>query len=104
VRSLANPGRNVHFALLTDFPDADVEERPGEAALLLAVQRGILALNERQPADRKDRYFLFHRRRTYDAVDRRWMGWERKRGKLEELNRLLRGGAETSFTVVTADR
>jgi cellobiose phosphorylase len=103
VRSLANPGDNVHFALLTDFPDADVAERPGEAELLESARKGIAALNARQGAGLPDRYILLHRRRLLDEVDHRWMGWERKRGKLEELNRLLRGQGETSFTVVTAD-
>ncbi len=103
VRSLANPGQNLHFALLTDFPDADVEERPGEAELLDMARRGIATLNERQEAGRRDRYVLLHRRRLFDAVDQRWMGWERKRGKLEELNRLLRDKGDTSFTVVTAE-
>jgi cyclic beta-1,2-glucan synthetase len=103
VRSLANPGANVHFALLTDFPDADVEERPGDAALLDAARRGIAALNARLEPEGSDRYILLHRRRSWNAVDHRWMGWERKRGKLDELNRLLRGKGDTSFTTVTAD-
>ena len=103
MRSLANPDNNLHFALVTDFPDADVEERPGEAELLEMARRGIAALNEHQETGRKDRYILLHRRRSWNAVDRRWMGWERKRGKLEELNRLLRGKGDTSFTAVTAD-
>ena len=104
VRSLANPGDNLHFALLTDFPDADVEERPGEAELLEVARTGIAALNDRQGAGQKDRFALLHRRRLLDAADHRWMGWERKRGKLDELNRLLRGKGGTSFAVVTADR
>jgi cellobiose phosphorylase len=104
VRSLANPGDNLHFALVTDFPDADVEERPGEAALLEAALKGIATLNERQETARKDRYILLHRGRLRNDVDGRWMGWERKRGKLAELNQLLRGKADTTFTVVTADR
>ncbi len=102
VRSLANPGENVHFALLTDFPDADAEEMPGEAELLEATRLGIAELNERQSTEQRDRFLLLHRRRIHEPVDGRWMGWERKRGKLEELNRLLRSDAETSFTTVTA--
>ena len=31
-----------------------------------------------------------------------WMGWERKRGKLSEFNRLLRGDRDTSYTVAAA--
>ncbi len=104
VRSLANPDDNLHFALLTDFPDAAVAERPGEAELLDAARRGIAALNERDAPSRKDRYVLLHRARVHNPVERRWMGWERKRGKLEDLNRLLRGKGEESFSVVTADR
>jgi cyclic beta-1,2-glucan synthetase len=102
VRSLANPGKNLHFALVTDFPDADTEERPGEARLLEIAKQGIAALNAREETLGGDRYVLLHRRRLLNAAEGCWMGWERKRGKLDELNRLLRGKLDTSFTVVTA--
>ena len=44
-----------------------------------------------------ERFLLLHRRRQWNASQQKWMGWERKRGKLEELNRLLRGARDTSF-------
>ncbi|MEJ7731260.1 MAG: glucoamylase family protein, partial [Polyangiaceae bacterium] len=103
VRSLSNPDEHVHFALLTDWPDADSAVRPGEAELLEKARLAIVELNRRFGRPDNDRYFLFHRRRVHDPAQGRWMGWERKRGKLEELNRLLRGEAErTTFELVTA--
>ena len=44
-----------------------------------------------------ERFFLFHRRRVWNESEGTWMGWERKRGKLHELNRLLRGATDTTF-------
>ena len=51
-----------------------------------------------------DRFLLLHRRRVWSDVQRQWMGWERKRGKLHELNRLLRGATDTNFLDVNGVR
>ncbi len=99
VHFLANQSSQVYFALLGDFPDAESEETPNDSLLLAAAQSGIDELNRRHS---QDRFHLFHRRRQWNAGERKWMGWERKRGKLEEFNRLLRGAQDTSFVVRTA--
>ena len=98
VLALGNLDPRIHFAILGDFVDADAQELPGDAAILEAARGGIEALNRRFGPDHADRFFLFHRGRRWNARERAWMGWERKRGKLEEFNRLLRGAAGTSFT------
>ncbi|HUL63078.1 MAG TPA: glucoamylase family protein [Burkholderiaceae bacterium] len=90
----------VYFALLTDWHDADTEVVPGDAELLAAAAAGIEALNARYgPADAAGtaRFYQLHRARIWNASERKWMGWERKRGKLHEFNRLLRGATDTSF-------
>ena len=102
IRSLANADENLHFALITDFTDHAAEEGPEDARLLELAREGIAELNRRRPGGRGDRYLLLHRRRLHNPAQGVWMGWERKRGKLEELNRLLQGDGETTFTVVTA--
>ena len=101
VRSLGNADEHLYFALLTDFVDAGSEEMPGDAALLERVEQGIAALNERHGGDQ--RYWLFHRRRVQNPIEGRFMGWDRKRGKLEELNRLLRGATDTTFSSIRAN-
>src|SRR6185369_12856256 len=102
VRALANTGPNQFFALVTDFVDAKTEETEQDRELLELAQDGIADLNRRL-GGAPPRYFLLHRRRLLNSTEGRYMGWERKRGKLEELNRLLRGDQNTSFSVVTAD-
>jgi cyclic beta-1,2-glucan synthetase len=100
VHYLASPGGDLHFALLTDWMDADAETIEGDDALLDAAIGGIARLNRRHgTAPAGDRFLLFHRRRTWNAGEGRWMGWERKRGKLHELNRVLRGATDGSFVV-----
>jgi cyclic beta-1,2-glucan synthetase len=101
VRALANPERNLYFALVTDYVDATEQETAQDRELLSAARDGIAALN-RSLGEAPARYFLLHRKRTENPVEGRFMGWERKRGKLEELNRLLRGADDTTFTLVTA--
>lgn len=99
VHFLSNPEGDVYFALLTDWTDASEEHRPDDEELYEAAQLGIAALNARHgpsPAG-YPRFYLFHRKRLWNAAEGKWMGWERKRGKLEEFNLLLRGGVDTTY-------
>jgi len=100
VHFLANQEPRIYFALLGDFRDANVEETPIDSVLLSVAQSGIDTLNQRHG---EGRFHLFHRKRLWNSSENKWMGWERKRGKLEEFNRLLRGARDTSFVVQTAD-
>ena len=88
IRFLANCDPHIYFALVTDTPDSDraVDDRD---ALVTVCSRLIEGLNRRYPGSR---FFLFHRHRVYNDSEGRWMGWERKRGKLLDLNQLMRGG------------
>jgi cyclic beta-1,2-glucan synthetase len=98
VHYLANQHGEIHFALLSDWKDALIESAPGDEELLGAAIEGIARLNERHdPLATGDRFLLLHRKRLWNEAERKWMGWERKRGKLHELNRLLRGDTDTSF-------
>jgi len=102
VHYLANPDGDVRFALLTDWPDADAEILPGDSELLCFAALRIEQLNALHgPApDGGKRFFLLHRKRCWNEREEKWMGWERKRGKLHEFNRLLRGAGDTSFIAV----
>src|SRR5262245_27855144 len=85
VRFLANRDSHLHFALLTDFADGVAATEPGDDAVIAAARRRIEELNQ-QHGD--DRFFLLHRERRWNPNEQLWMGWERKRGKLAELNEL----------------
>ncbi len=97
---LNNRGPNIHFGLLTDFADAAAETMPGDAQLLDLAEKGVERLNAKYPCDECDNFYLFHRSRTWNEMERIWMGHERKRGKLEALNRYLRTGAKDIFAKV----
>ncbi len=99
IHYLANPDGAIHFALLSDWMDAPAETMPQDDRLLAPAIEGIARLNRRHgPApDVGARFLLLHRRRAWNAGEGTWMGWERKRGKLDELNRLLRGAQDTTF-------
>ncbi|WP_428030155.1 GH36-type glycosyl hydrolase domain-containing protein [Ancylobacter sp.] len=101
IHFLSGSGGDLSFALLTDGIDADSEELPGEDLLMELARQGIDQLNRRHgPGPGGDRFLLLHRHRRFNAAEGKWMGWERKRGKLHELNRLLRGADDTSFMAV----
>ncbi len=98
IHHLASLEGDVHFALLSDWADAPAATQEGDAVLLALASDGITGLNARYPAiGGGGRFLLLHRRRQWSASEGVWMGWERKRGKLHELNRLLRGATDTSF-------
>ncbi|HEV2616238.1 MAG TPA: glucoamylase family protein [Candidatus Acidoferrales bacterium] len=99
VHYLANPEGDLRFALISDWADAASETLPGDDDLLAIAVAGISKLNQRHgpTADGGDRFFIFHRRREWNERERKWMGWERKRGKLHELNQFLRGSTKTTF-------
>jgi cyclic beta-1,2-glucan synthetase len=101
VHYLANSDDNFTLALLSDWADADAESVPGDSVLLTHAANGIAGLNARYGATSSgDRFLLLHRRRVWNAGEGRWIGWERKRGKLHELNRLLRGAKDTTFVAI----
>ena len=88
IRYLANPDSNIVFGLFSDFPDALQEHKDEDATMLRLAVEGIEALNSRYGANR---FYLFHRDREWCESEGKYIGWERKRGKLEDLNRLLCG-------------
>lgn len=98
VHHLAGATGDLIFALLADGIDADQEVLEDDAHLLAVADEAIGELNRRYgPGPGGDRFHFLYRRRIYNASEGKWMGWERKRGKLRELNRLLRGAIDTSF-------
>jgi len=99
VHYLGNREGDLRFALLSDWLDAPTESVPGDDELLSAAAAAIDRLNERhgEAPGGGARFLLFHRRRSWNEVEGCWMGWERKRGKLHELNALLRGSATTGI-------
>ena len=103
VRFLANRDENLHFGLLTDFPDASEEILPEDEPLLLLARQRIEELNEKYGNAKSETFFLFHRPRQWNPMERVWMGYERKRGKLAELNSLLRNGSRDRFSLIVGN-
>src|SRR5437773_420364 len=88
IHYLGNTDPNLRFSLLSDFSDAPRQSMPEDAEYIDIVTRGVEELNRRHGAGH---FFLFHRGRVWSESEQRWIGWERKRGKLEELNQFLIG-------------
>ena len=100
VQALGNLDPRVRFAILSDFRDSQTRERPEDGPVLEAAVRQVEELDRRHGGGR---FYLFHRLRRFNPSEGCWMGWERKRGKIEEFVRLLRGDEATSFDVVRGD-
>ena len=100
VRFLANRDENLHFGLLTDFLDAEKETLPEDDDLLKLVTWKIEELNKKY---NNNTFFLFHRPRKWNPSERVWMGYERKRGKLSDLNSFILGQSKSNFSVITGN-
>ncbi len=101
IHYLASQDGDLRFALLSDWTDSATETAPGDDDLLGAAADGIAQLNRRYgAASDGPRFFLLHRRRLWNEGQGTWIGWERKRGKLHELNRWLRGATDTTFVPI----
>lgn len=100
VRYLGNRNENLYFGLLTDFMDAREEKLPGDDDLVELAKERIAALNEKYG---RNLFFLFHRPRQWNQREGAWMGYERKRGKLSDLNALLKKGKRSNFSAIIGD-
>lgn len=103
VRFLANRDPGLHFALLTDLRDAASETLPDDAELLALAARRIEELNRKYDSISNDAFLLLHRPRRWNAGEGIWMGYERKRGKLADLNTLIRCGNRLPFALIVGD-
>lgn len=99
VTFLANRTDQLYFSLLTDFMDAPEKDMPDDVRFLKLAKDGIVRLNEKYGQSGKAPFFLFHRARVWNPKERTWMGYERKRGKLESLNAALLSGDLSEITV-----
>jgi cellobiose phosphorylase len=105
VRYLANKDEHIHYALLTDFADADKEVLSGDDELVETAGKRINELNQKYGSNHNEIFFLFHRPRKWNASEKIWMGYERKRGKLSALNALIQGkeNAKENFSVIVGE-
>ena len=103
VQYLANRDPNLSFAILSDFTDADSETKPDDEEILEAAIDGINELNRKYRNPEGDAFNLFHRKRYWNEKQGVWMGWERKRGKLGQFNRFIRGEGNGAFSTIVGD-
>ena len=101
---LANKDKYLHFGLLTDFTDALTETVPEDEQVLFWAKHKIEGLNKKYNSKDNSIFFLFHRPRKWNDIDKRWMGYERKRGKLTDLNAILRGESSDHFSLVIGNQ
>src|SRR5258708_35592907 len=97
IRHLANPEKHLFFALFSDFTDSTEPLGPDDLNLLATARGGIQSLNERYP---DATFLLFHRQRVWSESEQKWIGRERKRGKIEELNEFLAGEGHDEILLV----
>lgn len=99
---MANGGKNIYFAIVGDLIDSKDEKLPTDDLIIEKTNCLIKELNKRYSYD-KDIFYLFIRRRSYSSTQKKWMGWERKRGAIMEFNCLLKGNTTTSFSIISGD-
>ena len=101
---LANPDPMLRFVLLSDHADALEEHLLGDTDVEEELIAGIRRLNSRYGTEGNGPFHVLHRPRRHNACQGCWMGWERKRGKLEDFNRLVLEEGESGFSIEEGDR
>ncbi len=103
VRFLANDDPNILFALLADLPDAETESTVKDQEMIEYAEKIMTRLNERHFSTSPGRFFLFFRKRVWNPSEKKFMGWERKRGKVAEFNRFILGDDTTTLNIHVGD-
>jgi len=104
IKALSNSDPSLQFVLLSDFTDSKSKSAESDSEILNEAVKLIAELNQKYDSKYGDKFFLLHRKRLWNEKEEIWMGWERKRGKLEELNRLLcNPSSKTTFSVIEGD-
>jgi len=98
---LANKEENLYFALLGDFKDSKLEIEESDEIIIKTALEEVEKLNKKYCKSEGDIFYFLNRTREYNENEGIFMGWERKRGKLVEFNRLLRGTGSTSYKVIS---
>ncbi|MCP4319797.1 MAG: DUF3131 domain-containing protein [Hyphomicrobiales bacterium] len=98
-RRLANPDPNLRFVLLSDLPDANQEHLASDQEIEQKLAAAVRGLNRRYGIGGSGPFCLMHRPRKFNTNEGVWMGWERKRGKLDQFNRFLLGAAADDFSI-----
>ncbi|MEY7999829.1 glucoamylase family protein [Clostridium sp. Mt-5] len=100
---LANKEENLYFVLLEDFKDDIREEDDKDKSIVSTALHEVKKLNKKYGCQGKDKFYFLSRHRKYNEKEEKWIGWERKRGKLMEFNSLIRGDNTTSYEVISGD-
>jgi len=100
---LSNREKNLYFALAGDYKDSDSKDLDGDRKIITTALERIKELNRKYSKDGKDIFFFFHRHRQFNDRQKKWMGWERKRGALLEFNDMLLGSKKTSYSITSTD-
>ncbi|WP_027621850.1 GH36-type glycosyl hydrolase domain-containing protein [Acetivibrio clariflavus] len=100
---LSNREKNLYFALAGDYKDSDSKDLDGDSKIITTALERIKELNKKYSKDGKDIFFFFHRHRQFNDRQKKWMGWERKRGALLEFNDMLLGSKKTSYSITSTD-
>ncbi|KOM96135.1 NdvB [Clostridium botulinum] len=100
---LANKEDNIYFAVLGDFKDSKSEKEKNDEEIIKEMLCEVKELNNKYCKEGEEIFFFLNRYRQYNEKEKIWMGWERKRGKLEEFNKLIRGEKNTSYNIISGD-
>ena len=99
VHYLSNKDENIYFGIVGDFKDGDRKSTEEDEKI---IYKGLQLVEELNKKYGENRFYYFHRERSYSKTQEKYMGWERKRGALVEFNNLLLG-EETSFNIISQD-
>ena len=99
---LANKSKNIYFTLLGDCTESDKIEESFDNEVIKEGKEQVEKLNKKYNNEDNIQIFNFiYRKRKWNEKEGSYLGWERKRGMLTQLNEYLLANIANPFRVNT---
>ena len=100
---LANKSDNIYFALLGDCSASDKEKEAFDKEVEEAGLKITKKINDKYPDSKFPKFNFIYRKRIWNEKESSFLGWERKRGLLNQFNEYILGNIENPFKVNTME-
>ena len=98
---IANKSDNIYFALLGDCSTSSNEEEGFDEEVINTGKKMVDILNKKYPDEKFTKFNFIYRKRMWNEGEEAYLGWERKRGLLNQFNEYILGNISNPFKTNT---
>lgn len=101
---LANKSENLYFTLLADTSASSKEKEEYDHEIIKTGEEEIQKLNKKYPSNNTNKFQFIYRKRVWNKSEKCYLGWERKRGLINQFNEYLLGNIKNPFLANTMEK